>query len=157
MSQLFASGGQSIGVSASALVLPMNIQGWFPFRLTGLISLMSKGLSRVFSSTTIFLYGLSFLYGPILTSVHDCWENHSFGSTDLCQQSNVSALVSYVCHKFSSKKQASFNFMAAATIHSDFLGAQENKIRHYFHFFPNYLSWSTGTRCHDLSFFNIEF
>ena len=50
MSQLFTSGGQSIGASASASVLPMNIQSWFPFGLTGLISLLSKGLSRVFSS-----------------------------------------------------------------------------------------------------------
>ena len=48
MSQLFASGGQSTGVSASTSVLPMNIQSWFPLRLTGLISLQSKGLSRVF-------------------------------------------------------------------------------------------------------------
>ena len=54
MSQHFAWGGQSIGVSASASVLPMNIQGWFPLELTGLISLQSKGLSRVFSSTTIW-------------------------------------------------------------------------------------------------------
>ena len=53
MSQLFASGGQSIGSSASASILPMNSQGWFPLGLTGLISLLSKGLSRVFSSTTI--------------------------------------------------------------------------------------------------------
>ena len=53
MSQFFASGGQSIGVSASASVLPMNIQGWFPLGLTGWISLLSKGLSRVFSSTTV--------------------------------------------------------------------------------------------------------
>ena len=52
-SQLFAWGGQSIGASASALVLPMSIQGWFPFGLTGLISLQSKGLSRVFSNTTV--------------------------------------------------------------------------------------------------------
>ena len=51
--QLFASGGQSIGVSASASVLPMNIQSWCPLGLTGLISLLSKGLSRVFSSTTV--------------------------------------------------------------------------------------------------------
>ena len=50
--QLFASGGQSIGASASASVFLMNIQGWFPFGLTGLISLLSKGLSRVFFSTT---------------------------------------------------------------------------------------------------------
>ena len=53
MSQLFASGGQSIRASASASVLPMNIQGWFPLGLTGLIFLLSKGFSRVFSSTTI--------------------------------------------------------------------------------------------------------
>ena len=53
VSQLFASGGQSIGVSTSSPVLPMNIQGWSPLGLTGWISLQSKGLSRVFSSTTV--------------------------------------------------------------------------------------------------------
>ena len=53
MSQFFASGGQSIGVSASASVLPMNIQDWFPLGLTSLISSQSKGLSRVFSNTTV--------------------------------------------------------------------------------------------------------
>ena len=51
ISQYFASGGKSIGVSASASVLPMNIQDWYPLGLTGLISLQSKGLSRVFSNT----------------------------------------------------------------------------------------------------------
>ena len=53
MSQFFTSDGQSIGASALASVLPMNIQDWFPLGLTGLISLQSKGLSRVFSSTTV--------------------------------------------------------------------------------------------------------
>ena len=53
MSQLFASGGQSIGASASESIFPKNIQGCFPLGLTGLISLLSKGLSRVFSSTTV--------------------------------------------------------------------------------------------------------
>jgi len=53
MSQFFASGGQSIGVSVSASVLPMNNQDWFPSGLTGLISLQSKGLSRVFTNTTV--------------------------------------------------------------------------------------------------------
>ena len=53
MSQLFTSGGQSIGISALASVFAMNIQGWFPLRLTGLISLQSKGLWRVFSNTTV--------------------------------------------------------------------------------------------------------
>ena len=53
MSQSFTSGGQSIGVSASASVLPMTIQDWFPLQWTGWISLLSKGLSRVFSNTTV--------------------------------------------------------------------------------------------------------
>ena len=53
MSQLFASGGQSTGVSASASVLPMNIQNWSPLRWTGWIALQSKGISRVFSNTTV--------------------------------------------------------------------------------------------------------
>ena len=65
-SQFFASGGQSIGVSASASVLPMNIQDWFPLGWTGLISLKSKGLSRVFSDTTVQkhqLFGTQFNLG----------------------------------------------------------------------------------------------
>ena len=53
MNWLFASGGQSIGDSASASVLSVNIQGWFPLGWTGLISLLSKGLSRVFSNTAV--------------------------------------------------------------------------------------------------------
>ena len=53
VSQPFASGGQSIGVSASTSVLPMNIQDWFPLGWTGWISFQSKGLSRVFSNTTV--------------------------------------------------------------------------------------------------------
>ena len=53
MNQFFTSSGQNIGVSASASVLPMNIQDWFPLGWTGWISLQSKGLSRVFSNTTI--------------------------------------------------------------------------------------------------------
>ena len=54
MSRFFTSGGQSIGASASASILPMNIQGWFPLGWTGLISLLSKGLSRVFPSTRVW-------------------------------------------------------------------------------------------------------
>ena len=52
-SRLIASSGQSIGASVSASILPMNIQGWFPLGLTGLIPLLSEGLSRVFSSTPV--------------------------------------------------------------------------------------------------------
>ena len=58
VSQFFTSGGQSIEASASASVLPMNIQDWLPLGLTGLISLQSKGLSRVFSSTTVWKHQL---------------------------------------------------------------------------------------------------
>ena len=81
MNQLFASGGQSIGVSALALVLSMNIQDLFPLGLTGLISLQSKGLSRVFSYMTvkgINSSALSLFYVPGLTS----WEGLGAGGEE---------------------------------------------------------------------------
>ena len=81
ISQLFPSGGQSIG--ASAWVLPMNIQGWFPLGFTGMICLLSKGLSRVFSTPqfkSINSSALSLPYGPTLTSIHDYWKYHQFSS-----------------------------------------------------------------------------
>ena len=91
MSQLLTSGGQSIGASASASVLPMNIQGRFPLGLTGLISLQSKGLSRVFSNTRVqkhqFFLAQSSLWSNS-PSIHDHWKNHSFDYTDFCQQCN---------------------------------------------------------------------
>ena len=93
MSQLFTSGGQSIGVSASTSVLPVNTQGWSHLGWTGWISLQSKDCQE--SSPTpqfksINSSVLSFLYSPTLTSIHDHWKNHSLDSTDLCWQSNVS-------------------------------------------------------------------
>ena len=81
MSQFFSSGAQSIRVSASALVLLMNIQDWFLLGWTCWISLQFKGLSRVFSNTTVQSISsleLSLLYGPSLTSIQDYWKNHSF-------------------------------------------------------------------------------
>ena len=81
MTQFFASDGQSIRISASASVLPMNIQDWFPLGLTGWISVQSKGLSRVFSNTTVQNINslvLSFLYSPTLTSIYHYWKIHSF-------------------------------------------------------------------------------
>ena len=84
----------SIRVFSNESVLPKNIQGWFPLGLTGLLSLLSKGLSRVFSSTTNWKHHsskLSLLYGPTLTTVHDYWKNHCFDYVDLCWQSDVSA------------------------------------------------------------------
>ena len=70
VSWLFASGGQSIGASASASILPMNIQGWFPLGLTGLISLLSKGLWRVFSSTIIQKHQLFDIQPSLLYNSH---------------------------------------------------------------------------------------
>ena len=90
MSQFFASGGQSIGVSASASVLPMNIQDWFPLGWTGWISLQSKGLSTAQFKSINFL-ALSFVYSSTLTSIHDYWKNHSFDYMEFCLQSNASA------------------------------------------------------------------
>ena len=81
MSQLFTSGGQSVGVSALASVLPMNIQDGSPSEWTGWISFQSKGLSRVSPTPqfkSINLLVLSFLYSPTLTSTRDHWKNHSF-------------------------------------------------------------------------------
>ena len=94
VSQLFLSGEQSIGVSASATILSMNSQDWYPLGSTGLISLQSKELSRVFSSTTIQkpqFFGTQ----PSLWSsshIHICnWKNRTFSYTVLCWQSDVSA------------------------------------------------------------------
>ena len=82
VSQFFTSGGESIGISASASVLQMNIQDWFPLGWTGCISLLSKGLLRVFSNTKVpkhqFFGALRFLYGPNLTSILDYRKNHCF-------------------------------------------------------------------------------
>ena len=93
-SQLFAWGSQSIGVSASASILPMNTQDLSTSGSTGWISLQSKGLSRVFSNTTVQKHQF---FGTQLSSqsnshihLHDHWKNHSLDQTDLCWQNNVS-------------------------------------------------------------------
>ena len=78
VSQFFTSGGQSIGVSASASVLPMNIQDWFPLGWTDWVSFQSKGLSRVFSNTTVQkhqFFCTQLFYSPTLTTIH-YWKNH---------------------------------------------------------------------------------
>ena len=79
-SQFFTSGSQSIRVSVSASVLPVNIQDWFPLGWTDWISLQSRGLSRVFPNTTVqkhLVFGAQ-LYGPTLTCTNDYWKYHSF-------------------------------------------------------------------------------
>ena len=94
MSQLFMSGGQSIGASTSASVLPMNIQGWFSFRIDcfGLLAIWgSQESSPAPQFENINSSVLSLLYDPTLLSIHDYCKNHSFDYADLCWQSDVSA------------------------------------------------------------------
>ena len=151
MSQFFTSGGQSIGLSASTSVLP--IQCWFHLRLTGLISLLSKRLSTVFS----YSWKASILRCSAVFMVQVSHPYMTTGKTialtmDLCRQ--VMSLLFNVLSRFVIAflpRSKCLNFMAAVTVHGDF-GAQENKICSYFHFPPIYLPWSDGTRCHGLSF-----
>ena len=92
-SQFFTWSGQSIRASASASVLPMNIQDLFPLGWTDWISLLSKGLWRVFFNTAVRkhqFFGTQLFFSPTLTSIHDYWKNHSFDYIDLCWQSDVS-------------------------------------------------------------------
>ena len=90
----FASGGQSIGVSASASVLLMNSQGWFPLGLTPLISCSPRDFEQTSPTPefkSIFSSVRSLLYGPTLMSIYDSWWNHSFDYRDLCWQSDICA------------------------------------------------------------------
>ena len=92
MSQLFESASHSIGAPAS--VLPVNIQGWFPSGLVGLISLLFKGFSRVFSSTTVWKHQFFDSQPSLWSNSHICtWlqKNHNFDYMDLYWQNNVSA------------------------------------------------------------------
>ena len=94
MSQLITSGGQRIRASASASVLPMNIQGWFPLELTDLISYSPRDSQESTPAPqfeSINSSALSLLNGPTLTSIHDYWKNHSFNYMDFYWQSDVSA------------------------------------------------------------------
>ena len=95
LSRLFASCGQSVRTSLSATVLPMNIQGWFPLELTGWISLYSRRLSKVFSSTTIwkhqFFGAQPSLWFNSHIHIHDYWKNNRFDYMNLGWKTDVSA------------------------------------------------------------------
>ena len=150
----------SIGVSASASVLLMNIQNWLPLGWTSWISLLSKELSRVFSNTIVQKHHslpLSFLYGQhshpyMITGKTKTLTRWTF--VDKVMSMLLSMLFRLVI-TFSSQEKASFYFKAEVTICSDF-GAPKNKVSHCFHCLPIYLPWSDGTRCHDLTFLNVE-
>ena len=141
MSQFFTSGGQSVGVSASVSVLAMNIQDWSPLGWTGWISLQSKGLSRVFSNTTVQKHQF---FGTQLS----LWSNSHIHIWLLEKQwlwlyGLLSAtrclfnILSRFIIAFPPREKTSFTFMTEVTVLSDFR-AQENKVCHCFHCFPIY-------------------
>ena len=131
MSQLFASVGQIIGGSAS--VLPMNILELLPLGLTGLISLQSKELSRVFSSTTIQKHNylvLSLLYGQTLTSIHDYWKTIALtiGTfVDKVMSLLFNMLSRFqVCHSFFSKCQKNITHLLHVCVNGKALGLMDD-------------------------------
>ena len=137
MSQLFASDNQNIGVSTSASVLPMSIQGLISLKI-GLISFLSKGLSGVFSSNwkasilqCFFTVQLSEYMTTGKTIALIIWA--FVGRVMSAFQHTIE-----VCHSFPAKKQTSSDFMAAVTIRSDFT-AEEEELCHYYHLSPLYL------------------
>ena len=144
MSQLFASGSQSTGASASASVLPMNSQGSFPLGLTGLISLQSMGLSR--SSPTpqfksISSLAFSFLYDPTLTYVMTTGKTIAF--TKWTFVGKVMSLLFNMLSRFliaflprSKRLLISWLQSSSAVI----LEPPQNKVCHCFHCFPIYLA-----------------
>ena len=158
-SQFFASGIQSIGVSASASLFPMDIQDWFPLGWTGWNSLQSKGLSRVFSNSSkasilrrsaFFIVQLSH---PYMTTRK---------TKALTRWTFVGKAMSLLLNKLS-RLVITFlprsKHLLISWLQPPFVVILEpqNKVSHYYDCFPIYLPWSDGTRCHDLSFLNVEF
>ena len=161
MSQLFTSGGQSIGVSASTSVFPMNTQDWSPLGWTGWISLPSKGLSRVFSIITVQKH--HFFWHSAFYMVQLSHPYMSTGKiTDLTRQTflgNVRALLFNMLSTFVIAflwRNKCLNFMPEVTICSDFR-TQKNKVCHCFHCFPIYLPWGMGPDAMILVFWMLSF
>ena len=159
MSQLFAWGGQSIGISASASVLPMNTQDWSPLGWTGWISLQSKGLSRVFSNTTVQKHQF---FTAQLSSVQLSHPYMTTGKTiALTRRTFVGKVMSLI---FNMLSRLVITFLPKSKclliswLQSPSAVILEPKkiVSHCFHCFPIYFPWSDGTRCHDLSFLNVE-
>ena len=159
MSQFFASGGQSIRASTSILL--MNIQDLFPLGWTGWISLQSKGLSRVFSNTTVQKHQFS-------STQLSLWSNsqHPYMTTGktiaLIRRTFVSKVMSLL---FTMLPRLVITFLPRGKhlliswLQSTSAVILEPKkiLSHCFHCFPIYLPWSDGTRYHDLSFLNVKF
>ena len=160
MTWLFASGGQSIRASVSALVPPMSIQDWFPLGLTGLISLLSKGLSRVFSNTTVQKH--QFCAQPSLQSSSHI-HTRLLETIALTIWTFVGKVVSLLFNMLSRfvitflprSKRLLISWLQSPS--AVIFGAAQNKVCQWFHCFPIYLPWSDGTVCHDVCFLNVEF
>ena len=150
MSQFFASGGQSIGVSASTSVLPMNTQDWSPLGWTGWISLQSKGLSRVFSKASILRCSAFFmvqLSHPYMTT----------GKT-IALTKVVSLLFNILSRLVIAFLTRSKHLLISWLQSPSAVILEPPKIGcHCFHCSPIYLPWSDGTGCHDFSFLNVEY
>jgi len=139
----------------------MNIQGWLPLGLTGLTSLLSKGLSKGFCSIGVQKHQF-FSTQPCLWPKYHI-HTWLLGKTKaLTTQTFVSKVMSLLFNVLSRLviafllKSKCLYFMAAVTIHRDF-GAQENKSLSLFPFLHIYLPWSDGSKCYGLSFLNAEF
>ena len=160
MNQLFTSGGQSIGASASASVFPINIQGWCPLGLIGLISLQSKGLSRVFSKNSkacILQFSAFFtvqLSHPYMTA------GKTIALTRWTFVGKVMSLFFNMLSRFVIAflpRNKCLNFMAAVTVCSDF-GIQENKKSVIIFTFPPAVCHKViGTRYMILVFWMLSF
>ena len=148
MSQLFASGGQIIGASASAAVLPINIQDWFPLLLTDLTSLLSMGLSRVFSSTTIQKHHFFSTQSSLWSNSHICTGKTIALTIQIFVGKVISLLFNtpsrFVIASFSSKEQASFHSVLQS-LSAVILDTKKMKSVTASTFFPFYLPWSDGT------------
>ena len=160
MSQFFTSGDQSVAVSASASVLPMNSQDWFPLGWTGWISLQSKGLSRVFSNTTVQKHQFFSAQPSLQSNSH----THTWllEKPVLTRRTFVGKVMSLFFNKLSRlaitflprNKRLLISWLQSPS--AVIFGAQKSKVWHRFHCFPIYFPWSDGTRCHDLRLLNVE-
>ena len=155
MGQLFLSGGQSTGVPASTSVLPMNTQDWSPLGWTALIFLQSKGLLRVFSNTAVQkhqFFGAQLSHPYVTTGKTIALTRWTFVSKVMSLPFNMLSTLAIAFLLRSKHLLTSWLQLPSAVIFDPL-----KIVYHCFHCFPIYLPWNDGTRCHDLSFLNVEF
>ena len=159
MSQFFAWGGQSIGVSALASFPPKNTQDWSPLEWTSWISLQSKGLSRVLSNTTVQKH--QFFSTQLFFTVQLSRPYMTTGKTIALTRQTFVGKVMYLLLNMLSRLVITFlprnKHLLISWLWSPsaviFWSAKKNKV---WHCFLIYFPWRDGTRCYDLSFLNVE-